>query len=139
MHVYLDSSALLKRVLEEAGSADLRAAIMGYTDQRALLVSSTLAWTEVGRALRNRFSAGYNEVSDGAEEALSGVAEHHFTSEVASLARRLNPNVLRSLDAIHLASAMLVDADVLLTYDTRLAAACAQNGLRCEMPGHAPG
>ena len=48
---------------------------------------------------------------------------------------RLNPNRLRSLDAIHLASAMLLDADLLITYDDRMADAGQRIGLRCAAPG----
>ena len=42
---------------------------------------------------------------------------------------------LRSLDAIHLASALLLEADVVLTYDKRLAAACIEGGLAVAAPG----
>jgi len=54
---------------------------------------------------------------------------------VTALARRVRPDRLRSLDAIHLASALVIDADVVLTYDERLARACADNGLRVATPG----
>lgn len=69
--------------------------------------------------------------------ALSGVAEHPLVGEVVSLARRVNPNELRSLDAIHLAAALLLDADLVLTYDDSLAAACAANGLAVASPERA--
>ncbi|MGH3613322.1 MAG: hypothetical protein ACRDRK_12170 [Pseudonocardia sp.] len=55
--------------------------------------------------------------------------------EVVSLARRVSPDALRSLDAIHLASALLVDADLVSTYDGRLALACEENGLAVAKPG----
>jgi uncharacterized protein len=42
---------------------------------------------------------------------------------------------LRSLDAIHLLSALLLDADIMLTYDQRLAAACIDGGLAVAAPG----
>jgi predicted nucleic acid-binding protein len=129
------SSALIKRAIVERESARLEAVIEHHVQEHALLVSSTSAWVEVGRAIRARFDMKFLEVAAHVERALAGVAERPMNVEVASLARRLNPNVLRSLDAIHLASVLLVDADVLLTYDTRLSSACEQNGLRCEMPG----
>jgi predicted nucleic acid-binding protein len=70
------------------------------------------------------------------------VAERPVTGEVVALARRLGPSSLRSLDAIHLASALAVDADVVLTYDDRLAEAVESHGLRTLAPatwrsGHA--
>lgn len=66
---------------------------------------------------------------------MSGVAEHPVVDEVVSLGQRLDPNRLRSLDAIHVASAMLLDADLLITYDDRMADAGQRNGLRCAAPG----
>ena len=48
---------------------------------------------------------------------------------------RSAPNVLRSLDAIHLATAILVDADVVITYDDRLAAAARHNDVTVSAPG----
>ena len=135
MLVYLDSSALLKRVVVEDESASLVAEIDRYVSSHALLVSSSLAWVEVARALRKRLDARFVDVVDHVDDALSGVSEHRIEEEVAGLSRRLNPNLLRSLDAIHLASALVLDADVLLTYDDRLAEACTHNGVPASAPG----
>jgi predicted nucleic acid-binding protein len=62
------------------------------------------------------------------------VAEHPMSPEVISLARRVNPDVLRPLDAIHLTSALLVDADLVITYDVRLGEACEENGFAVATP-----
>lgn len=139
MRVYLDSSALLKRVLAEAESDALVEALDLHAAAGTVLISSTLAWIEVGRAIRARFDSGFAEVADGIDDALSGVAEHRIDMEVVSLSRRIQPNVLRSLDAIHVASALLLDVDELITYDERMAQAALLNGLRCSAPGQAPG
>lgn len=56
-------------------------------------------------------------------------------AEVVALARRVSPAALRSPDAIHLASALLLDASVVLTYDQHLAAACIDGGLAVVTPG----
>lgn len=69
------------------------------------------------------------------DAALSGVAEHPLVAEVVALARRVNPAVLRSLGAIRLASALHVDASVVLTYDQRLAVACIDGGFAVSAPG----
>lgn len=58
-----------------------------------------------------------------------------MTEDVTSLARRVAPNTLRTLDAIHLATAILLDVDVVVTYDQRLAAACEHHGLATAAPG----
>lgn len=78
---------------------------------------------------------GYAAAADFVDDAMSGVAEHPVVDEVVSLGQRLDPNRLRSLDAIHVASAMLLDADLLITYDDRMADAGQRNGLRCAAPG----
>lgn len=135
MLVYLDSSALLKRVVAERESGALVEELDRYVSAQALLVSSSLAWVEVARALRTRLDSGYVAVADHVDDALSGVREHRIEDDVVGMSRRLNPNPLRSLDAVHLASALVLDADVVLTYDHRLAQACQQNGIRTAAPG----
>jgi uncharacterized protein len=132
--VYLDSSAVIKRVVPEAESPALIDALDVHHAQTDLLVSSSLAWIETARALRRLRPGRPSWVAREVEAALSGVAEHPITPEVLSLARRVGPDGLRSLDAIHLASAVLVDADLVLTYDDRLAAGCAEVGLVVRAP-----
>jgi uncharacterized protein len=135
VRVYLDSTAVFKRVLAEVESADLGAALDKHHAEGDVFVSSSLAWIEVARALRSLHRATFAEVADEVNAALSGVAGHPLVAEVVALARRANPAVLRSLDAIHLASALLVDADIVLTYDQRLASACIEGGLAVAAPG----
>lgn len=135
MRVYVDSSALLKRVIAEPESEQLRVVLNGHAAEQAVLVSSRLASIEVSRALQVRFGTGYAAAADFVDDAMSGIAEYSIGDEVVSLSRRLNPNRLRTLDAIHVASAMLLDADLLITYDDRMADAGQQNGLRCAAPG----
>ena len=135
MRVYLDSSAVLKRVLAEGESPDLVAALDQHHAEGDVLMSSSLAWIEVARALRSLHRATLAEIAHDVDAALSGVAEHPLVAEVVALARRVNPAVLRSLDAIHLASALLLDAAIVLTYDQRLAAACIDAGLAVAAPG----
>lgn len=137
MRVYLDSSALLKRVIDEPESEDVRAVLDHHVGEGDLLMSSQLAWIEVSRALRARFDFGYTVAADHVDDALSGVVEYPITDEVQILAERLNPNRLRSLDAIHVASAMLVGAHLLITYDDRMVDAAELNGMRCVAPGRA--
>lgn len=135
MRVYLHSSALLKRVIEEPESDQLRVVLRGHVEERAVLLSSRLASIEVSRAIRLRLDTGYATAADFVDDAMSGVAEHPVGDEVLSLSQRLNPNRLRSLDAIHVASAMLLGADLLITYDNRMVDAGQLNGLRCAAPG----
>ncbi|MDP8978234.1 MAG: type II toxin-antitoxin system VapC family toxin [Actinomycetota bacterium] len=136
MRVYVDSSALLKRSVVEAGSDAVEEVLGHHIDDGDPLVSSSLAWIEVSRALRSRLDGeGHDVVNEAIEDALSGIAERPIAADVVSLARRIGPHVMRSLDAIHLATAVLVDADVMITYDDRLALAAGHNDVTVSAPG----
>ena len=138
VRVYFDSSALIKRSVHEAESDAVEEAFDRYVAEDAVIISSSLAWVEVSRALRTRLDGGsYSEdsIQEAVEGALAGVAERLITGEVISLARRVVPRLLRTLDAIHLATAILLDADEIVVYDDRLFDACRSNGLSAVMPG----
>jgi predicted nucleic acid-binding protein len=134
MRVYVDSSALIKRVVAEPESKALVEFLDGHYWATDLLASSSLAWVEVSRVVlaRVRSAADAGELIDG---AMSGIDERPMGVDVVSVARRIEPLILRSLDAIHLATAVLIDADLVVTYDDRLADACRRNALAVAMPG----
>ncbi|TLW93863.1 type II toxin-antitoxin system VapC family toxin [Saccharomonospora piscinae] len=134
MRVYLDTSALLKRIFTERETDAFVEALDRWQAERSLLVSSSLAWVEVARSVRVRLEAPFGDVEAQVDRALVGVAESPISPEVISLARRIGPTKLRSLDAIHLAAALLLDADLVVTYDDRLAEACRDVGLRATSP-----
>jgi predicted nucleic acid-binding protein len=138
VRVYFDSSALIKRSVEEAESDAVEAAFDRYVTEDAAILSSSLAWVEVSRALRTRLdgvSYGEDAIHDAVEGAVAGVAERLITGEVIGLARRVAPPLLRTLDAIHLATAIVLDVDEVISYDDRLIDACRSNGLTTTMPG----
>lgn len=135
MHLYFDTSALIKRVISEAESLALVEFVDQHQKRDDLLASSSLTWIEISRAIRSRFPAAEVQVAATVEDAMSGIAERSMAADVVSLARRVDPALLRSLDAIHLASAILVDADVVVTYDDRLADACQRNAFAVASPG----
>ena len=135
MIVYVDSSALIKRVVADPESEALDLALAGHVADQDVLVSSSLAWVEVERALRSIVSADLRfDVGESARVAMSGVAERVIGADVVSLARRIEPPVLRTLDAIHVATAVLLDADLVITYDDRLTAAARRNSLDVVAP-----
>ena len=138
MRIYADSSALIKRAIEEAESDALEAVVDQQVADDAVIVASSLAWVEVSRALRTLSASlrpSDGSLTDAIDVALSGVAERPLTDDIISLARRVAPPVLRTLDAIHLATAIVLDVDLVLTYDDRLADACRHNGLATSAPG----
>jgi uncharacterized protein len=75
-----------------------------------------------------------------ADLALARVDLIDMSAAVVESASRLPDPMLRSLDAVHLATALLVsdDLDAVVTFDDRLAAAAAGHGLPVESPGRTP-
>lgn len=136
MNIYLDSSALIKRSLDEPESEALIQTLESHIREGATLSSSTLAWIESPRAVRSRLDdAPPADVADMIRVALSGVLEYPITDQVADVARRLGPASMRSLDAIHLATATLIGADLVCAYDQRLLISAEELGFRTASPG----
>lgn len=136
MRAYLDSSALVKRVADEAGADGLRAAVdvAGATGMR--FVTSALARVEVGRAVRARLDAASpSAVAAAGYEAFIGVSVADLTRPILESARVIGPPVLRSLDAIHVATAIAAGVDELWTYDHRMAEVAEGLGVRVRVPG----
>jgi predicted nucleic acid-binding protein len=125
---YVDSSALLKLAIGEPESAALRR----YLGRRRPLVSSALARTEVIRALLPLGAAAVRRGRD----VLARVDLLRVSDRVLDAAGELTSADLRSLDAIHLASAGQIGPDMggFVTYDERLAAAARERGLRVVQP-----
>jgi predicted nucleic acid-binding protein len=132
---YVDSSALIKRAVDEAESDALEEELSFGIERNHSLIASSLAWVEVTRGLRSRL--GYENPDDIrllCDVAMSGIAEGIMDGAVVALARRLSPANLRSTDAIHLATAVLLDADVVIAYDERLIEGARELGLRTRSP-----
>jgi predicted nucleic acid-binding protein len=125
---YVDSSAIVKLVVAEPESKALRR----YLARRQPLVSSALARTEVARAL---LPSGPDAVARG-HDALRRIQLLRVNDRVLTEAGRLEPAELRSLDAIHLASASQLGAAIkqIVTYDERMAAASEAIGWSVASP-----
>ena len=125
---YVDSSALVKLVIPEPESAALRAELARWERQ----VSSALVRVEVVRACA-RVDARARGIAEQVVRALDLVA---VDDELLDRAAQVGPSALRSLDAIHVASALLVsDAlGVVIAYDARLTQAMAASGLPTTTP-----
>jgi predicted nucleic acid-binding protein len=125
---YLDSSAIVKLAVAEPESAALRR----YLRRRQSLVSSALAKTEVARAL---LPLGEPAVRRG-QEVLARLELIRVSDRILAAAASLLPAELRTLDAIHLATARRLAADLarLMTYDERLRAAAVATGCPVSAP-----
>jgi predicted nucleic acid-binding protein len=126
--IYLDSSAIVKLAVHEPESLALRR----YLRRRQSLVSSALARAEVLRAL---LPAGEEAISRG-RAVLQRIDLVRVNDRILSAAGVLRPPELRSLDAIHLATAQELGNDVrtLVTYDDRMVAAAKQLGYTIVQP-----
>jgi predicted nucleic acid-binding protein len=125
---YLDSSAIVKLVVREAESG----ALLRYLRRRRPLVSSALARTEIARALLPLGLAALKRSQD----VLSGLELLRINDRVLATAGAILPADVRSLDAIHLATAILLGTGLrqLVTYDTRMASAARALGLAVVAP-----
>ena len=125
---YLDSSALVKLAIAEPESAALRR----HLRRRRPLVSSALARTEVLRAVLLEGAEGIARARD----VLSSVELIRVSDRILNAAGSLHPVDVRSLDAIHLATAQQLGSDLsrLITYDQRMLEAANALGLKTLAP-----
>lgn len=126
--VYLDSTAIVKLVIKERETTALRR----FLRRRQTLVSSALARAEVLRAVMLH---GEN-ASKTAEAVLARFELLRINDRVLRTAGSLPPAGLRTLDAIHLASALTVRDNLthVVCYDDRLSDAAAECGLTTAAP-----
>ncbi len=132
--IYLDTSAVAKLFVAEPETPDLRKWLADQPDPH--LVSSALLGVELVRLLGLMSPAAV----DAAERFLAtDVDIMEITPPVLADAATAPPPRLRTLDAIHLATALDLreSVDVLLTYDKLLAEASREAGLPVASPGAA--
>ncbi len=128
--LYLDSSAFVKLVVEEAETAALRRFVAGTTTARR--TSSALLRTESLRAVRHLGPDALATVREG----LRRVDLIAIDDRILDVAGTLEPQVLRTLDAVHLATALAIgdDLEAIVTYDERMFAAARLLGLPTATP-----
>ena len=126
--IYLDSSAIVKLVIDEPESTALRR----YLRRRRPLVSSALARTEVVRAVLLEGDTALARARD----VLSSIELIRVNDRVLNAAGELHPIEVRSLDAIHLATAQQLGPDLgrLVAYDERVLEAAGTLRLRTHAP-----
>lgn len=124
---YLDTSAALKLLVDEAESAVLATAIATASN----VASCYLLETEVRRAVGR-----YRDLTQGdASDLLDRVDLHEVPPSLFREAGLLAGTDLRSLDALQVAAAVRLGVDVVATYDKRMQQAVEAAGLRFVAPG----
>ncbi len=130
--IYLDTAALVKLVRREIASDELVDWLNEQVDR--IFVSSALVEVELPRALR-RFEPA---LLTAAPSVLAQVSVYDIDETVRTTAAAYQGPSLRSLDAIHLATADAVlgdDLTAFVTYDRRLLATAKAIGLPTASPG----
>lgn len=127
--LYLDASAFVKTVLSEPESGALRMFLGARPDRR---VSSAMLRTEAVRAVRHLGPGAMSTVRQGLR-TIDLVAIDDRILEAAGV---LEPQILRTLDAIHLATALSIGDDLseVVTYDARMLEAARLLGLPTASP-----
>lgn len=124
---YLDTSAALKLLVDEAESGPLAHAI---DQEQPDLVACWLLETELRRAAQRHEALSQQTVSD----FLEGVGLYEVPGSLFREAGLLSGERLRSLDALHLAAAIRIGVDRVLTYDYRMRESARSLGLHVLAP-----
>lgn len=127
--VYVDASALAKLLVDECEGDDLRAFLAPIGRQATSIVGRV----EVERTVARRAPARLAHVAG----LLDDLVIVGLEPEIAAAAATIGPATLRTLDAIHLASAAALGADLeaFVTYDRRLVQAARALGMPVVSPG----
>ena len=125
---YVDSSALIKLIAQEPEAPALQRELGRWSRW----VSSALAVTEVTRAVLRAAPMLLPQAS----AVLAGVDQFAVSRTRLQDAASLQPSGLRTLDAIHVATALAIGSRVgaLITYDRRMATAAQWHGLSVLSP-----
>ena len=135
MRVFFDTSAFVKRYVSEAGTG----AVLEWCDRATEIGLSGIALPEIisafwrlqreakitGMQYRQLKSLLLADIEDAAVCDLSPAV-------LGQAVPSLETGVLRGMDAIHIGSAVALQADVFVTADTRQCEAAARAGLRVE-------
>lgn len=129
MIVAVDTSALAKILVQEEESAALRQWLAEGSTRNDEYVLSTIALTELRRlAIRLDIDA------DRVEPVLRPFRIVRLSESILQLSGRLPDRHLGTLDAIHIATALSIEATTLVSYDDRQTDAAAREGLHVVAP-----
>lgn len=131
--IYLDTSAIVKLIRREAESP----ALVEWLDARSTqsMVTSVLAEVELLRALRRANPRLLPRVAP----VLAQIDRFEFDDAVRAAAGAFTYRHLRTLDAIHLSTAVqLIESgksmEAFVTYDKKLASIARDTGMNAEEP-----
>jgi predicted nucleic acid-binding protein len=136
VNVVFDSSAFAKRYIAEPGSEQVDAILQNATQ----LGLSALCVPEIVSALNRRVregvlpQAGYEQARAQLAADVGDASLLQLTPDVvATTVSLLGQNTLRALDALHVAGALVWQADLFVTADQRQFTAAQQAGLNAQL------
>lgn len=130
--IYLDASAIITLVTGRQHATELHHFLV--TKPTMPMGTSTLGFIETVRTLDQ-----IGDYPSAMNDLVTGFSEILLTEEIRDAAARL-PNGVRTLDAVHIASAQILDdaLEVLVTYDKRMYDVAESIGLPVAAPGASP-
>lgn len=131
--LYVDTSALVKLAVDEAETAAVRAELERFD----AIVTSVVTEVELARAVLRARERGATSLDDVAVWAITAAfVAVELTPQIRRAAATLAPATVRSLDAIHVATAASLGDDLagVLTYDLRMQEVVAGLGLAVVAP-----
>jgi predicted nucleic acid-binding protein len=137
MNLYLDTSALIKRYVNETGSTEVREWIGSADDKATTLITRAEMSAAINRMLRLRHLS-QDDCNVALDEFRADWLDYHRLPVTEPLVDRADAMAcehnLRGYDAIHLAAALtwqeLLDLPVtVVTYDRELAEAARASGM----------
>jgi predicted nucleic acid-binding protein len=138
MKLAVDSSAFAKRYVQEAGSDKLDRFLESASELAFCVILVPEIISGLNRRLRERILtiADYRAVKKQLMDDVRDATVLQITPSVISRSvKLLESNVLRSMDALHIACALEWRADLFVTSDRRQFTAATNTGLRTEYIG----
>ena len=122
MRLFLDTSAYAKRFIEEQGSTDLEEIISGVDELGLSVICIPELFSAMSRRLREKSisKSQYSEIKIIFSEEIKDIDIVQLTDSVLqNTIKLLEKHILRTLDAIQIASAVEWKADAFITSDKR--------------------
>ena len=122
MRIFMDTSAYAKRFIYEPGSDEIDNILFHASELGISLICVPELLSAMNRKLREKIisRSQYSEIKSSFTEEINDIDIIQLTDEVIKKAvMLLEKNMLRTLDAIHIACAYEWDADMFLTSDKR--------------------
>lgn len=135
MKLFFDTSAFIKRYVDEKGSQKVQALLMDADEVGLSVLILPESLSTLSRLLReNRISQ--KNYLDLKKAIVTDVSHIDFCGMTTAVIEKtvvcLERNPLRALDAIHLGSALVYQPDLFVSADHRQITAAKQEGLSVE-------